>query len=308
VSASEPRQAGRSGKTDRFAPPIVVPAGLAIAGLAVAALAALTPPGRRAVRRMARRLDSRVEGFSEPQARGYAVFAGRVLARLYGRVTDDVAAELARAERRAAERRAAERLAAERTGSGDGGPSLGGTRPAAILDIGCGPGDLAARLAERLPGARIVGLDLSPSMVELARSRNSSGTGPAFVVGEAGALPFESGTFDFVVSTLSLHHWPDAAAGFAEIGRVLAPRGVGLVYDLHLLTIEADRLPSIAGRAGFEPGRLRREPLLGDLFERLFVRFRVAGGAVEAATYVSSPAEPAGHARIPAAVTPGEVA
>ncbi len=46
------------------------------------------------------------------------------------------------------------------------------------------------------------------------------------------SLPFADGSFDLVVSTLSMHHWADPAAGLAEIGRVLRPRATALIWDL----------------------------------------------------------------------------
>jgi SAM-dependent methyltransferase len=45
-------------------------------------------------------------------------------------------------------------------------------------------------------------------------------------------LPFPDGNLDFVVSTLSLHHWPNPAQAFQEIYRVLKPGGQFLVFDL----------------------------------------------------------------------------
>lgn len=258
------------------------------------ALLAFTPPGKRAVRRLALLIDSRVEGAAEPNARGYARFIAPVLRRLYERVTDDAATELAG--------RRPDGSAARR------GRDAGGSGELVILDVGCGPGDLAAMLSERLPEARIAGLDLSPSMVELAR-RKATGDGRlSFEVGDVASLPFESGSIDLVVSTLSLHHWPDAGAGFSEIARVLRPGSAALVYDLRLVTLEAEGLPDAARQAGLPASRLRRERVRGGLLASLFVRFRVDRPAGEPATDVPPAAGAAGHARIPAAVAPGEVA
>ena len=248
------------------------------------AVAAFTPPGKRAVRRLALLVDSRVEGDAEPTVRAYARFIAPVFRRLYRRVTDDVATELAG------------------RGAAAPGPEL------TILDVGCGPGDLAAMLSERIPEARIVGLDLSSSMVELAR-RKATGDGRLrFEVGDVTSLPFESGSIDLVVSTLSLHHWPNAGAGFSEIARVLRPGGMAFVYDLRLVTVEAGALPDVARQAGLPVSRLRRERIHGGLPASLFVRFRVDVPVEEPAADVSPTARAAGHARIPAAVTPGEVA
>jgi SAM-dependent methyltransferase len=48
---------------------------------------------------------------------------------------------------------------------------------------------------------------------------------------DVAALTFPDGSFDLVISTLSLHHWADPAVGLAEIGRVLRPGGRALVWD-----------------------------------------------------------------------------
>jgi SAM-dependent methyltransferase len=107
---------------------------------------------------------------------------------------------------------------------------------ARVLEVGCGPGRLAIRLA-REHGLEVTGVDLDPGMIERARanaaaSRDGGGPEPSFAVGDAASLPFADRSFDLVVSTLSLHHWADPAAGLAEIGRVLRPGGRALVWDL----------------------------------------------------------------------------
>jgi SAM-dependent methyltransferase len=54
----------------------------------------------------------------------------------------------------------------------------------------------------------------------------------SLVEGDVASMPFEADAFDLVVSSLSAHHWPDAEAGFREIGRVLRPGATALVFDL----------------------------------------------------------------------------
>lgn len=97
-----------------------------------------------------------------------------------------------------------------------------------VLDVGCGPGHLAARLADR--GLHVAAIDLDPAMVERARRRLAARAETA--VADVAALPFPDASFDVVVSTLSMHHWADHAAGLAEVARVLRPGGVALVFDL----------------------------------------------------------------------------
>ena len=103
-----------------------------------------------------------------------------------------------------------------------------------ILDVGSGPGHLAIELARLLPETKIVGLDVSASMIEIAE-RNVAKQGfsdrVVFRHGDATEIPFAVCTFDFVVSSWSLHLWRDPAQVFAEIHRVLRPGCGALVYD-----------------------------------------------------------------------------
>ena len=105
---------------------------------------------------------------------------------------------------------------------------------ARVLEVGCGPGHLSIRLA-RQDGLDVTGLDLDPAMIERARAnadRPGDDRRPSFFIGDVASLAFPDGSFDLVVSTLSMHHWADPAAGLAEIGRVLCPGGRALVWDL----------------------------------------------------------------------------
>jgi SAM-dependent methyltransferase len=106
---------------------------------------------------------------------------------------------------------------------------------ARVLEVGCGPGRLSIRLA-RQHGLEVTGLDLDPAMIKRARANaDRPGDGderrPSFLVGDVASLAFPDGSFDLVVSTLSMHHWADPTAGLAEIGRVLRPGARALVWD-----------------------------------------------------------------------------
>jgi SAM-dependent methyltransferase len=97
--------------------------------------------------------------------------------------------------------------------------------PRHILDVGCGTGQLAARLARALAGSRVVGCDFSRGMLAQARARGAA----AWVRGDAQRLPFPDATFGALVSTEAFHWFPDPEAALAEFHRVLAPRGRLLV-------------------------------------------------------------------------------
>ena len=97
------------------------------------------------------------------------------------------------------------------------------------LDIATGTGDLAFALAQ-IPGiSPVVGVDLLPEMLTIARGKRASisGAGPAaeFAVGDALRLPFADGTFCCATAGFSLRNMADVPAAIAEMARVVAPGG-----------------------------------------------------------------------------------
>ena len=109
------------------------------------------------------------------------------------------------------------------------------------LDVGCGDGMLAGRLAERC--ARVTGIDRDPRMIALARS--SHGGRATFIEADFLAYPFEAASFDFACANTSLHHM-DFAAALTAMTRLLRPGGrlavIGLAADKSL----ADLLVGVA--------------------------------------------------------------
>jgi ubiquinone/menaquinone biosynthesis methyltransferase len=98
------------------------------------------------------------------------------------------------------------------------------------LDLATGTGDIAFALAAR--GADVVGLDITPRMIELARAKRELG-GPRFIVGDMLALPFASRSFDLVTTGYGLRNVPDLPAAVGEIRRVLKPGGRVLSLDFN---------------------------------------------------------------------------
>jgi len=94
-----------------------------------------------------------------------------------------------------------------------------------VLDAGCGKGRFARVLAERYPGASIVGLDLAEAML-----RHVPG-GVDACGGSMTALPFASGTFHCAYATESLEHAVDIEGAVAELCRVVAPGGRIVIID-----------------------------------------------------------------------------
>ena len=95
-----------------------------------------------------------------------------------------------------------------------------------VLDVACGTG-VVARRASQLVGARgaVVGLDINPGMLAVARATNTTGTPIDWHEGNAEAMPLADASFDIVVCQLGLQFMPDKHAALREMRRVLVPGG-----------------------------------------------------------------------------------
>ncbi|HEY3184180.1 MAG TPA: methyltransferase domain-containing protein [Gaiellaceae bacterium] len=91
--------------------------------------------------------------------------------------------------------------------------------PQRVLDVGCGTGEMAERIAREL-GAHVTALDSSPRMVRLTRERGIDAQ-----VGDIQSLDFGDDSFDCVVAGWVLYHVPDRPRAIAECARVLRPGG-----------------------------------------------------------------------------------
>ncbi|MGH2604237.1 MAG: methyltransferase domain-containing protein, partial [Dehalococcoidia bacterium] len=104
-----------------------------------------------------------------------------------------------------------------------------------VLDIGCGPGFLTGEVAEEVgPNGWVCGVDISPSMLALARGRAAGNAGAAWVdfrEGNATALPFPDGSFDAAVATQVYEYVDDMPTALAELNRVLRPGGRAVIVD-----------------------------------------------------------------------------
>jgi protein-S-isoprenylcysteine O-methyltransferase Ste14/SAM-dependent methyltransferase len=103
-----------------------------------------------------------------------------------------------------------------------------------VLDLGCGTGTLAVMAAARVPTARIVGLDVDPAILAIARRKvGRAGVRVALVEGSATEPPFPPASFDRVLTTLVLHHLttPRKRAALAAARRVLRAGGELHVAD-----------------------------------------------------------------------------
>ena len=130
-----------------------------------------------------------------------------------------------------------------------------------VLDVGCGSG--ATTLAAAASAERVVGVDLSQPLVELARRRAQAATitNAEFVIADAQTYDFAAGAFDRLISQFGLMFFDDPVRAFTNIRRALRAGGRGAFVswqDLHAnewLTLIADavsrhaELPEFGGQA-----------------------------------------------------------
>ncbi|MGZ4688560.1 MAG: class I SAM-dependent methyltransferase [Acidimicrobiia bacterium] len=102
----------------------------------------------------------------------------------------------------------------------------------AVLDIGCGEGQVARHVARTVTDSSVVGID--PADAQLVTARERAG-GPCYVRGEADALPVADASFDAAVACLVFEHITNVDGALAEVSRVLAPGGTFLFLLNHPL-------------------------------------------------------------------------
>ncbi len=100
-----------------------------------------------------------------------------------------------------------------------------------VLDVACGTGDQAFELAQR--GHTVVGIDLSPDMVRVARKKNHWPDLVTFIEGDATQMPFPDSTFDVSLISFALHDMPVFIRTnvLKEMKRVTKPGGEIIVID-----------------------------------------------------------------------------
>jgi demethylmenaquinone methyltransferase/2-methoxy-6-polyprenyl-1,4-benzoquinol methylase len=135
---------------------------------------------------------------------------------------------------------------------------LAGLAPGSrAIDVATGTGKVAADLLRAAtPGGEVLGVDLSPGMIGVARQRYEGQPGVTFVVGDAMALPAEAGRFDAATIAFGMRNLPDYTRGFAEMARVVRPGGRVVCLEIsrprsrlaRLLRWWFDRIVPVLGR------------------------------------------------------------
>ncbi|MGV9993894.1 class I SAM-dependent methyltransferase [Streptomyces sp. NPDC003374] len=146
------------------------------------------------------------------------------------------------------------------------------------LDVGCGTGNLLRAVGRRHPGVDLVGLDPDPvALARAARKARRAGLTVRLDRGFAQELPYGTGSFDRVFSSLMFHHLDSASkdALLAEVRRVLRPGGLLVLADA---VLDPDGQDHPHGRAMRGRMRERMRDNTGDAVPR---RIAAAGFTVE---------------------------
>ncbi|GAB3139297.1 class I SAM-dependent methyltransferase [Amycolatopsis sp. NPDC004378] len=151
---------------------------------------------------------------------------------------------------------------------------------AEVLEVAPGPGYFAIEVAKL--GFRVTGLDISHTMVEIARE-NGAGLDVDFRQGDVTHAPFADESFDFLVCQAAFKNFRQPVAALNEMHRVLRPGGFAVIHDLNHEATAADIGREVAGMdVGVVSGFTVRQTL-GWLRRRAFTREQFEALAAESA-------------------------
>lgn len=139
-----------------------------------------------------------------------------------------------------------------------------------VLDIATGTGDLAIQFAEKTEAKRIVGLDLSDGMLNVARKKISGkpySNKIEFIQGDSEALPFEDNSFDAITVSFGIRNFENLEKGLSEIHRVLRKDGIFVILETSVPT----KFPFKQGYHFYTKNIL---PLVGRIFSKDKVAYK----------------------------------
>ena len=98
------------------------------------------------------------------------------------------------------------------------------------VDLACGTGDVTLLLADKYPAGRVIGIDLTESMLKLARQRSQAGN-VEFLHQDMGATGLPDELADIVTGSYAVRNAPEFHQAFVEIHRILRPGGFVALLD-----------------------------------------------------------------------------
>ncbi|MHA1232885.1 MAG: class I SAM-dependent methyltransferase, partial [Candidatus Helarchaeota archaeon] len=103
-----------------------------------------------------------------------------------------------------------------------------------VADVGCGAANVLIRLANKYPNLKLIGIDVSQEILNKAiinAEKANVKDKIVFRVGSVEKLPLDNQSLNYIISTLSLHHWNAPIDAFKEFYRTLKPGGVMIIFD-----------------------------------------------------------------------------
>jgi ubiquinone/menaquinone biosynthesis C-methylase UbiE len=100
-----------------------------------------------------------------------------------------------------------------------------------LLDIGTGPGRLLFEINKKNPEIELYGLDISSSMIEVAKQNLSNVKNVCLKVGNILKTEFQTGYFDCIVSSGSFYNWDNPIGGLNEVYRILKPDCIAYIFE-----------------------------------------------------------------------------
>lgn len=103
-----------------------------------------------------------------------------------------------------------------------------------LVDVGCGSGNLVVQIANEFNDLELIAMDLSKEILNLAKIRATKAhldEKIKFKIGSVEKIPLDDKSVDFIISSLSLHHWYDPKLAFKELLRIIKDDGIILIFD-----------------------------------------------------------------------------
>jgi len=146
---------------------------------------------------------------------------------------------------------------------------VAGWRPATVLDLATGSGDLALAIQRGCPGARVTGADFCQPMLDRARAKGLDNT----VLADALHLPFPDSSFDAVTVAFGLRNMESWSGALREMSRVLTPGGRLLILDFSM--------PQAPLRAPYRLYLHHILPVIAGIVTREKSAYRYLGASIE---------------------------
>lgn len=143
-----------------------------------------------------------------------------------------------------------------------------------IVEIGCGTGEYTQKIATKFPKARLIGLDISKKIIEVAERKCKGLKNVSFVVKSAYDTGLENNSADVICGFYALHHL-DLPIARREITRILKPGGLAFFYEPNILNplvflIKSNKF--LKRKAGDSPDEWAINPLT---ISRYFPNFKL---------------------------------